>query len=302
MGIYPLFIQDESNPQSIDSMPGCFRHSLNSLLNEVHESYSLGIKSFMLFPSIPSHHQSPMGEQSYNPNNIVHRVIRIMKKTYPDSIVVTDVALDPYSSKGHDGIVDDKTGEIWNDGTICQLVKQAISHARAGADMVAPSDMMDGRIGVIRNALDAEGFSNVAILAYTAKYASSFYGPFRDALHSHPFGDKKSYQQDPGNSGREAIREALLDVNQGADILMVKPGMMYADIIRQLRDLTNVPIAAYQVSGEYAMMKAAVERQWLNERKIVMESLTCLKRAGSDIIVTYYAKQAAQWLGDEMFV
>merc|ERR1711908_66775 len=217
----------------------------------------------------------------------------MLKEALPDSVVCTDVALDPYSSKGHDGIVED--GKILNDDTIEQLCKQSICQARAGSDVVAPSDMMDGRVGALRLALDAEGFTDVSILAYTAKYASAFYGPFRDALDSHPgFGDKKTYQQDPAN-GREAIIEATLDAAEGADMLMVKPGVPYLDVIRRIRDVVDLPIAAYHVSGEYAMIKAGAEKGWVDEKAIVLETLMCFRRAGADVILTYYATDAAQW-------
>jgi len=218
----------------------------------------------------------------------------MLKDALPDSIVCTDVALDPYSSKGHDGIVED--GKIVNDRTIEQLCKQSVMQAKAGSDIVAPSDMMDGRVGAIRDALDSEGFTEVSILAYTAKYASAYYGPFRDALDSHPgFGDKKTYQQDPAN-GREALIEARLDEFEGADMLMVKPGLPYLDVICRLRQESSLPIAAYHVSGEYSMLKAAHERGWLDERKVALETLMCFKRAGADVILTYYAKQASKWL------
>merc|ERR1719353_986202 len=221
----------------------------------------------------------------------------MLKEALPDSIVCTDIALDPYSSMGHDGIVED--GKILNDETIEQLCKQAICQARAGSDVVAPSDMMDGRIGALRLALDAEGHTDVGIISYSAKYASAFYGPFRDALDSHPgFGDKKTYQQDPAN-GREALIEAQLDELEGADILMVKPGLPYLDIIHRLKESTNLPVAAYHVSGEYSMLKAAVERGWLDEKKVCLETLTCFRRAGADVILTYYAKQASKWLSEE---
>jgi len=267
------------------------------MLKEVGESYDLGVKTFVLFPKVPDELKTNLGIEAYNPNGIVHRAIRMIKEKYPESLVCTDVALDPYSDQGHDGVVED--GKILNDVTINQLCKQAVSQARAGADIVAPSDMMDGRVGAIRDALDSEGFTDVSILAYTAKYASAYYGPFRDALDSHPgFGDKKTYQQDPSN-GREALIEAALDAQEGADALMVKPGMPYLDVIRRLRDNSDLPIAAYHVSGEYAMIKAACERGWLDEKAVVLETLTCFKRAGADIILTYYAKQAAQWMKDD---
>lgn len=295
--IYPLFIHEEDYNQGIPSMPGCERHSLPNMLKEVGEAMELGVKTFVLFPKVPDHLKTNLAAEAYNPDGIVHRAIRMIKEKYPDSIVCTDVALDPYSNQGHDGVVED--GKILNDVTINQLCKQAVSQARAGADVVAPSDMMDGRVGAIRDALDSEGFTNVSILSYTAKYASAYYGPFRDALDSHPgFGDKKTYQQDPAN-GREAIIEAALDAAEGADMLMVKPGMPYLDIIRRLKDNTNLPVAAYHVSGEYAMIKAACEKGWLEEKDVVLETLTCFKRAGADIILTYYAKQAAQWMAED---
>mmetsp|Transcript_16470 Transcript_16470/g.46786 ORF Transcript_16470/g.46786 Transcript_16470/m.46786 type:complete len:399 (+) Transcript_16470:67-1263(+) len=295
--IYPLFIHDKDYNTPIESMPGCERHSLESMLREVGEAYNLGVKTFVLFPKVPDELKTNLGVEAYNPEGIVPRALRLIKAAYPDSIVCTDVALDPYSDQGHDGVVED--GKILNDVTINQLCKQAVCQARAGADVVAPSDMMDGRVKAIRDALDSEGFTDVSILSYTAKYASAYYGPFRDALDSHPgFGDKKTYQQDPAN-GREALIEAALDAAEGADMLMVKPGMPYLDVIRRLKDASNLPIAAYHVSGEYAMIKAACERGWLNEKDVVMETLTCFKRAGADIILTYYAKQAAQWIAED---
>eukprot|EP00339_Tiarina_fusa_P017856 CAMPEP_0117034716 /NCGR_PEP_ID=MMETSP0472-20121206/24698_1 /TAXON_ID=693140 ORGANISM="Tiarina fusus, Strain LIS" /NCGR_SAMPLE_ID=MMETSP0472 /ASSEMBLY_ACC=CAM_ASM_000603 /LENGTH=398 /DNA_ID=CAMNT_0004743967 /DNA_START=13 /DNA_END=1209 /DNA_ORIENTATION=- len=295
--IYPLFIHEESYNTAIESMPGCERHSLESMLKEVGEAYNLGVKTFVLFPKVPDELKTNLGVEAYNPEGIVPRALRLIKAAYPDSIVCTDVALDPYSDQGHDGVVED--GRILNDVTINQLCKQAVCQAKAGSDVVAPSDMMDGRVGAIRDALDSEGFTDVSILSYTAKYASAYYGPFRDALDSHPgFGDKKTYQQDPAN-GREALIEAALDAAEGADMLMVKPGMPYLDIIRRLKDATPLPVAAYHVSGEYAMIKAACERGWLNEKDVVMETLTCFKRAGADIILTYYAKQAAQWIEED---
>eukprot|EP00985_Skeletonema_marinoi_P013371 scaffold6610_cov126-Skeletonema_marinoi.AAC.5 len=295
--IYPLFIHDEDHNTEIPSMPGCQRHSAESMLKEIGESLELGVKAFVLFPKVADDKKTNLACEAYNPEGIVHRSIRMIKEKYPDAIVCTDVALDPYSDQGHDGVVED--GVILNDVTINQLCKQAVSQARAGADIVAPSDMQDGRVKAIRDALDSEGFTNVSILSYTAKYASAYYGPFRDALDSHPgFGDKKTYQQDPAN-GREALIEAALDAQEGADMLMVKPGMPYLDIIRRLKDNSDLPIAAYHVSGEYAMLKAAVERGWLDEKDVVLETLTCFKRAGADIILTYYAKQAAQWMKED---
>lgn len=292
--IYPLFIHDEDSNVLIASMPGCERHSLASMVAEAKDAWQYGVRSFVVFPKVDDALKSNRGEEAYNPDGIVPRAVSMLKEALPDSIVCTDVALDPYSSKGHDGIVEN--GKILNDRTIEQLCKQSVMQAKAGADVVAPSDMMDGRIGAIRDALDTEGFTDVSILAYTAKYASSYYGPFRDALDSHPgFGDKKTYQQDPAN-GREALIEARLDEFEGADMLMVKPGLPYLDIILRLRQESSLPIAAYHVSGEYSMLKAAAERGWLDERKVALETLTCFKRAGADIILTYYAKQASKWL------
>ena len=271
---------------------------------EVEEAMKYGIVSFVLFPKVPDnlkvtwnlpyascipkllfysyfwpYFQTNFAEEAYNPNGIVPRAISMIKTKFPQAVICTDIALDPYSSMGHDGVVHD--GKILNDVTIMQLQKQAVMQARAGSDVVAPSDMMDGRVGAIRDALDSEGFTDVSIIAYTAKYASAYYGPFRDALDSHPgFGDKKTYQQDPAN-GREALIEAALDVAEGADMLMVKPGMPYLDVILRLRQATNLPIAAYHVSGEYAMIKAASERGWLDEKAVVMEAMMCFKRAGN---------------------
>jgi porphobilinogen synthase len=292
--IYPLFIHDESEDAPIASMPDCVRHSLQSMVAEAKEAWGYGVQAFILFPKVPDELKTNRGEEAYNPEGIVPRAVRMLKEALPDSIICTDIALDPYSSMGHDGIVED--GKILNDDTIEQLCKQAICQARAGSDIVAPSDMMDGRVGAIRDALDAAGFPNVSILAYTAKYASAYYGPFRDALDSHPgFGDKKTYQQDPAN-GREAYIEAALDESEGADILLVKPGMPYLDVVHRLREASRLPVAVYHVSGEYSMLKAASERGWLDEKTVALETLTCFKRAGADIILTYYAKQASKWL------
>lgn len=293
--IYPLFIHDDDVVEEIPSMPGAFRHSLSHMMEEVEEAMQLGVKAFILFPKVPDELKTNYAEECYNPEGIVPRAVRMIKEKYgEEAMVYTDIALDPYSDQGHDGVV--KDGKILNDETIAQLCKQAVCQARAGSDCVAPSDMMDGRVKALRDALDSEGFTNVQILAYTAKYASAFYGPFRDALDSHPgFGDKKTYQQDPANS-REALIEAQLDAQEGADMLMVKPGMPYLDIIKLLKDNTNLPIAAYHVSGEYAMLKAAAEKGWVDEKKVALETLLCFRRAGADVILTYYAKQAAQWL------
>lgn len=305
--IYPLFIHTKDYNEDISSMPGCQRHSVQSALKEVGEAAALGVKSVVIFPKIPDNLKTSTADECYNPDGLVPQVISAIKSRYPDVSVWTDVALDPYSDQGHDGLVsEDKRGDggkgrILNDETIEQLCLQAVCQARAGADVVAPSDMMDGRVGAIRDALDSYGFTEVSIVAYTAKYASAFYGPFREALDSAPREssnaptNKKTYQMDPSNS-REALVEAALDAAEGADMLMVKPGMPYLDIIRRLREASPLPIAAYHVSGEYAMMKAAAERGWLDEKEAVLESLLCFKRAGADAILTYYAKQAAQWI------
>lgn len=300
--IYPLFIHEDDYKQEISSMPDCFRHSLKTMMEEVGEAMQYGIGTFILFPKVPENLKTNFAEESYNPNGLVPRALAMIKSKYPNAIVCTDIALDPYSNQGHDGFVRKTSpteGKIMNDITIMQLQKQAIMQARAGSDVVAPSDMMDGRVGAIRDALDSEGFTDVSILAYTAKYASAYYGPFRDALDSHPgFGDKKTYQQDPANA-REALVEAALDVAEGADMLMVKPGMPYLDIIYRLKQATNLPIAAYHVSGEYAMLKAAAQKGWLDEKKVVMEAMTCFRRAGTDVILTYYAKQCAKWMAED---
>lgn len=292
--IYPLFIHEERYETEIPSMPGQKRFSLAGMMAEVAESLQFGVKTFVLFPKVEDRLKTNDGREAYNPAGIVPRAIAMIKDRFPDVTVMTDVALDPYSDQGHDGIV--LNGKIINDETIEQLCKQAVCQARAGADIVAPSDMMDGRVGALRRALDSEGFTDVSIMSYTAKYASAYYGPFRDALDSHPgFGDKKTYQQDPAN-GREALLEAALDAAEGADFLMIKPGMPYLDVILRLKQATNLPIAAYHVSGEYAMLKAAAERGWLNEKDVVLETMTCFKRAGCDIILSYYAKMASKWM------
>lgn len=296
--ILPLFVHEGDAPVPIGSMPGQARHSRQSLLAEVERAVAVGVRMVALFPAIDDSLKDPTGTAAYDPDGLVPRTIAALKERWPELVVVTDVALDPYSSDGHDGIVA-PDGRILNDETVEVLCKQALCQARAGADVIAPSDMMDGRVGAIRDALDGEGFTEVSILAYSAKYASGFYGPFREALDSAPkSGDKKTYQMDPANA-REAIREVALDEAEGADIVMVKPAGPYLDVIRTLRDHTSLPIAAYQVSGEYAMLKAAAERGWLDERKVVMESLTSIRRAGADVILTYYARQAGAWLAGE---
>jgi porphobilinogen synthase len=293
--IYPVFLcEGQDQKIAIKSMPGQFRLSADNLLKEIAECQALGIQSFALFPAISDSLKNSAGDESFNPNGLLPTTVKKIKDKFPGACIITDVALDPYSSDGHDGIVRD--GQILNDETIEVLVKMALTQARAGADMVAPSDMMDGRVGEIRRALDAEGFENTGILAYSAKYASSFYGPFRDALDSAPkFGDKKTYQMDPRNS-REALLEAGLDVNEGADMIMVKPALAYLDIIQLLKQNFTVPVAAYNVSGEYAMIKAAAANGWLDGEKAMMESLMAIRRAGADVILTYFAKEAAHLL------
>jgi porphobilinogen synthase len=276
--IYPLFvIEGDAQQQEVPSMPGCYRYTLDLLLAEVAEVYELGIGAIALFPLIPHDQKDNAGTESYNPNGLVPRAVQAIKQAVPEILVITDVALDPYSSEGHDGIVQD--GVILNDETVAVLVKQALVQAEAGADFVAPSDMMDGRVGAIRQALDAAGWINVGILAYSAKYASAYYGPFREALNSSPqFGDKQTYQMDVANR-REALKEVDLDIAEGADIVMVKPALAYLDIIYQIKQQTHVPVAAYNVSGEYAMIKAAGQQGWIDEKAVVLETLTSLKRA-----------------------
>lgn len=290
--IYPLFVMEgEGHREEVPSMPGCYRYTLDLLLAEVAEACALGIGAIALFPLISSDQKDNAGTESYNPNGLVPRAVRAIKQAVPEILVITDVALDPYSSEGHDGIVQD--GKILNDETVAVLVKQALVQAEAGADFVAPSDMMDGRVGAIRKALDAEGWINVGILAYSAKYASAYYGPFRNALDSAPkFGNKKTYQMDAANT-REAIKEVALDIAEGADIVMVKPALAYLDIICQIKQHTHLPVAAYNVSGEYAMIKAAAQQGWIDEKKVILETLTSMKRAGADLILTYFAKDVA---------
>ena len=293
--IYPLFIHAAQHDVPIASMPGCARLSPAGLLAEVEQARAVGVKMIALFPAIAEELKEPHGRESFNPDGLIPRTVATLKARWPDLMLVTDVALDPYSCDGHDGIVA-ADGRILNDETIEVLCKQAVAQARAGADIIAPSDMMDGRVGAIRDALDADGFTDVSILAYTAKYASSFYGPFREALDSAPrHGDKQTYQMDPANA-REALREVALDEAEGADMIMIKPAGAYLDVIALVRQATALPVAAYQVSGEYAMLKAAGERGWIDERKAALECLTAIRRAGADVILTYYARQAAQWL------
>jgi porphobilinogen synthase len=293
--IYPLFIHEKDVDEAIGAMPGCSRLSPAGLMREVEAAWDVGVRSLVLFPAIPDELKSPTGEESFNDDGLIPRTIKALKDRWPELVVVTDVALDPYSSEGHDGIVA-PDGRILNDETVDVLCKQSLSQARAGADIISPSDMMDGRVGAIRQALDDEGFTEVSILAYTAKYASAFYGPFREALDSAPkSGDKKTYQMDPCNV-REALREVALDEEEGADMIMVKPAGPYLDVIRAVREFTPLPVAAYQVSGEYAMLKAASERGWLDEQRVAVEALLAIRRAGADMILTYYARQVAQWL------
>jgi porphobilinogen synthase len=282
-------------------MPGCTRWSIEGLVKEAGEAHALGVPAVVIFPAVPEEKKNSTGDESYNPDGLIPRALKALKAAHPTLCVITDVALDPYNSDGHDGIVracPNGDVEILNDETIEVLCKQAVSHAVAGADIVSPSDMMDGRVGALREALDVAGFTDVSILSYTAKYASAYYGPFRGALDSAPkAGDKKTYQMDYANV-REAIREVILDEDEGADMVMVKPAGAYLDIIVKLRENTTLPIAAYQVSGEYLMIKSAADAGWLDEKAVVLESLTAIKRAGADLILTYFAKQVAQWERD----
>lgn len=299
--IYPLFVHEDSENVAIASMPGCTRWSIEGLVKEAGEAHALGVPAVVIFPAVPEEKKNSTGDESYNPDGLIPRALKALKAAHPSLCVITDVALDPYNSDGHDGIVQarpDGELEILNDETIEVLCKQAVSHAVAGADIISPSDMMDGRVGALRAALDTAGFTDVSILSYTAKYASAYYGPFRGALDSAPkAGDKKTYQMDYANV-REAIREVILDEGEGADMVMVKPAGAYLDIIVKLRENTNLPIAAYQVSGEYLMIKSAADAGWLDEKAVVLESLTAIKRAGADLILTYFAKQVAQWERD----
>ena len=293
--VYPLFVHAAPTDEEIESMPGCRRWSLPGLVKEIGEAAALGLGAVMLFPVIDDSLKSPFAEECRNPSGLVPKAVAAIKKRTPGVTVITDVALDPYSSDGHDGVVS-PSGEILNDVTVEVLCGQALCHASAGADIVAPSDMMDGRVGAIREVLDEEGFTGVSIMSYTAKYASCFYGPFRGALDSAPRGgDKATYQMDPANS-REALRELVHDEEEGADIVMVKPAGYYADIVSLFRENTDLPLAAYQVSGEYLMIKAAAAAGWLDEEKAVIESLVGMKRAGADMVVTYFAKKAAEIL------
>jgi porphobilinogen synthase len=296
--IYPVFVLEGKNRREvIESMPGIERLSIDFLLEEAKELVDIGVPAVAIFPVTPGDKKSLMAEEAFNEDGLAQRTVRALKEAFPELGVITDVALDPFTTHGQDGIIDDK-GYVINDITTEILVKQALSHAEAGADVVAPSDMMDGRIGAIREALEADGHIHTRIMAYSAKYASSYYGPFRDAVGSAgnlKGADKKTYQMDPANSD-EAIREVALDLQEGADMVMVKPGMPYLDIVRRVKDEFGVPTFAYQVSGEYAMHKAAIDNGWLSEEATIMESLLAFKRAGADGILTYFAKQAAQYL------
>ena len=293
--IVPLFIDEGKGVElEIPSMPGYFRRSLDGTIKEVKELWGMGIRSVLLFVKSKDELKDNTGKEAWNPDGLMQRSIKAIKDAVPEIIVMTDVALDPYSSYGHDGIVEN--GEIVNDPTVEALVKMSLSHAAAGADWVAPSDMMDGRIGAIRKALEENDFTRTGIMAYSAKYASCFYGPFRDALDSAPgFGDKKTYQMDPANR-LEAVKEALMDVEEGADIVVVKPGLPYLDIIREVKNAVSVPVSAYNISGEYAMIKAAAKMGWIDENKAIIETLTSFKRAGADLIATYFAKDAVKLL------
>ncbi|MGH8547281.1 MAG: porphobilinogen synthase [Methylococcales bacterium] len=296
--IYPVFvIEGEGIRQPVDSMPGVSRISLDGVLEEAKQIVESGIPAIALFPVINPSLKSEDAREAFNPDGLVQRSVRHLKREFPELGLITDVALDPYTSHGQDGLID-RNDYVLNDLTVAVLVKQALSHAAAGADVVAPSDMMDGRIGAIRGAFEERGFHNTLILAYSAKYASSFYGPFRDAVGSAAAlggGNKTGYQMDPANSD-EALREVELDIQEGADIVMIKPGMPYLDIVRRVKDRFGVPTFAYQVSGEYAMLQAAAGNRWLDLRATVMESLLCFKRAGADAVLTYFAKDVANWL------
>lgn len=300
--IYPMFVQEGETNSPIESLPGCTRWCVADIAAECCRLYQLGIPCVDLFAVVPEHKKDAQGTEAWNPEGVVPRAIRAIKKAVPQMLVMTDVALDPFNTYGQDGLVreyEDGSYEILNDETVEALCRQALCHARAGADVISPSDMMDGRVSAIRAALDAEGFTHVSILSYTAKYASAFYGPFRGALGSAPkFGDKKTYQMDPANR-REALREAAADVAEGADMLMVKPATMYLDVIADLRANTTLPIAAYHVSGEYLMIKAAAASGWLDERSCMMEALLSIRRAGADMILTYAAPQVALWLAED---
>jgi porphobilinogen synthase len=297
--IYPVFVTEGKGQRvPVPSMPGVERMSIDELVDEAKQAWKLGVPAVALFPVTPAEAKSLDGHEAWNPDGLAQRAVRALKKALPELGVITDVALDPFTTHGQDGIIDE-SGYVVNDVTVEALVKQAVSHAEAGADVVAPSDMMDGRIGAVRDALEAAGHIHTRILAYSAKYASSFYGPFRDAVGSAGNlgkGNKYTYQMDPAN-GDEALREVQLDLDEGADMVMIKPGMPYLDIVRRVKERFGAPTFVYQVSGEYAMLKAAAGHGWLDERAVVLESLVSIKRAGADGILTYFAKQAAEWLG-----
>lgn len=299
--IYPMFVlEGKGQREAIPSMPGVERVSIDELLKEADELVALGIPAVALFPVTPDEAKSLDAREAFNPKGLAQRAVRALKAAHPDLGVITDVALDPFTTHGQDGLIDD-SGYVMNDETIEVLVKQAVSHAEAGADVVAPSDMMDGRIGAIREALEANGHIHTRILAYAAKYASSFYGPFRDAVGSSAnlgAGNKYTYQMDPGNSD-EALWEVGMDLDEGADMVMIKPGMPYLDIVRRIKDQYGAPTYAYQVSGEYAMIMAAAQNGWLDEKAVIMESLLGFKRAGADGVLTYFAKRVAQWLQEK---
>ncbi|WP_340075962.1 porphobilinogen synthase [Leptobacterium sp. I13] len=293
--IVPLFVvEGKSIKEEIPSMPNYFRYSLDNLEKEVKELWKLGLKSVLLFVKVPDNLKDNKGTEALNPNGLMQRAIKTVKNVVPEMLVMTDVALDPYSSYGHDGIVEN--GQVLNDETVSVLAEMSVLHAQAGANFVAPSDMMDGRVLEIREALEDVGHINTGIMSYSAKYASAFYGPFRDALDSAPgFGDKKTYQMDPANR-IEALRETEMDIDEGADIVMVKPGLCYLDIVCDIKNEFDVPVAVYQVSGEYAMLKAAAEKGWLDHDAVMMEQVTAIKRAGADIIASYFAKDVVRLL------
>ena len=297
--VYPMFVQEGEEDTPIESLPGCTRWSVRGIVQECRRLAELGIPCVDLFAVVPPEKKDEQGSEAWNPEGVVPRAIRAIREAVPGMCIMTDVALDPFNTYGQDGLVreyGDGSYEILNDETVELLCRQALCHARAGADIISPSDMMDGRIAALRRALDAEGFQHVSLLSYTAKYASSLYGPFRGALGSAPkFGDKKTYQMDPGNA-REALREAALDVAEGADMLMVKPATLYLDVIAAMRRETHLPIAAYHVSGEYLMLKAASASGWLDEKQATLETLLSIRRAGADMILTYAAPQVAAWL------
>ncbi|MBT2558183.1 porphobilinogen synthase [Hymenobacter sp. ISL-91] len=295
--IFPLFLIEGQNQQAeVKSMPGIFRFSADRIIDEIGRCVELGINSFAPFPSINDNLKDRLARESANPEGLYLKTVADIRRQFPEVVLMTDVAMDPYSSDGHDGVVDAESGEILNDATLEVLGQMALAQARAGADIIGPSDMMDGRVAWIREVLDQNAFSHVSIMSYTAKYASAFYGPFRDALDSAPKkGDKKSYQMNPANR-REALRELTLDEQEGADMVMVKPALSYLDVIMDVKNHTNLPVTAYNVSGEYAMVKAAAQQGWLDGEKTMMEVLLSIKRAGADAILTYFAKEAAEVL------